>query len=352
MPPDTDLLNRLRRALADAQHPAARQPLESLPDKGLAHDHVRLVGSGMLARIPKQSQMGLDAAHNLAYQCACFERAATGGHTPELHGRLATSLELPRGALLVEEIVGRPASLPGDLKAIASTLASLHSLALPDAPKRPPLLDAPDPLQDLYDEIAAQAAYLQQAQVAPEVARAIATERETLLGLCAKTPRPPRRFIAFDGHPGNFIVRPDGRAMLVDLEKCRYAYPGLDLAHATLYTSTTWDLETHATLSHSEVIAFYREWSLAVGANAQSAVGWHGPLRRAMWLWSVTWCAKWRVLSKQAPNGGASGEDWSERHSADALVRHVRDRVDHYLSPDVVAQVRQGFERFDSEYDG
>jgi len=95
---------------------------------------------GWLARIPKQSQMQLDAAHNLAYQRACFERAAAGGHTPALHGCLAPSVHLPRGALLVDEIMGRPAQLPGDLNAIASALASLHALPLPDASARPPLL--------------------------------------------------------------------------------------------------------------------------------------------------------------------------------------------------------------------
>lgn len=325
-------------------------PLEPLPDKGLAHDHVRLVGSGWLARIPKQSQMGLDAAHNLAYQRACFERAAAGGHTPVLHACLPPSEHLPRGALLVEEIVGRPARLPGDLAAIARALASLHALPLPDTRARPPLLDAPDPLLSLCQEIGAQACHLPQARVAPEVARAVADGLAQLQALCALPQRPARHFIAFDGHPGNFIVRADGRAVLVDLEKCRYSHPGLDLAHATLYTSTTWDLASHAVLSAGEVAAFYRDWAAAAGSVAEGAAAWHGPLRRAMWLWSVTWCAKWRVLSGHAPDRHASGEDWSAGRSELTLVRHVRERVDHYLSPSVVAQLLLGFEAFDREF--
>ena len=47
------LVERLRAALRDAAHPYAEATLEPLPDKGLAHDHVRLVGSGVLARLPK-----------------------------------------------------------------------------------------------------------------------------------------------------------------------------------------------------------------------------------------------------------------------------------------------------------
>jgi thiamine kinase-like enzyme len=336
-------LDALRCALRAAEHPLAHHALAAMPDKGLAHDHVRLVGSGWLARIPKQSQMGLDAAHNLAYQRACFERSALGGHTPQLHSVLAPSDLLPRGALLVQEIVGRPARLPHDLPAIATALASLHTLDLPAPAGRAPLLDAADPLLDLLQEITTQTANLECAQVAPLVTLVVEQQMETLRSLCEQSPRPPRCLIAFDGHPGNFIVRPDGTAVLVDLEKCRYAYPGLDLAHATLYTSTTWDLDTHAVLSQNEVVAAYRAWADAAGPLAAASLAWQVPLRRAMWLWSITWCAKWRVLSRERASGSAAGEDWSAERSDDQLVTHVRERVDHYLSEAVVEQVLAGW---------
>lgn len=333
------LCSALRAALADAHHLGAQQPLEPLPDKGLAHDHVRLVGTGLLARIPKQSQMGLDAAHNLTYQRACFERAAAGGHTPALHGWLAPSAHLPRGALLVEEVVGRPVRLPHDLPAIARSLAALHTLALPSPAAGAPLLWPPDPLQALCDEIEAQASHLPAARVAPVVAQAVAHQLQQLKALCTAAPRPPRSLIAFDAHPGNFIVRADGRAMLVDLEKCRYSHPGLDLAHATLYTSTTWDVDTHAVLSVDAVAGFYRDWATAAGPAAEAAAAWHVPLRSAMALWSLTWCAKWRVLSQANAQKGGDGEDWSVQRSQAELVRHVRERVDHYLSPGVVERL-------------
>ncbi|MBS3910667.1 MAG: hypothetical protein KGZ70_02330 [Hydrogenophaga sp.] len=333
------LCRALRGALVEARHPAARQPLEPLPDKGLAHDHVRLVGSGLLARIPKQSQMGLDAVHNLDYQRACFARAAAGGHTPALHGWLAPGAHLPRGALLVEEVLGRPARLPQDLPAIARSLASLHALPLPSAAASAPLLHAPDPLQSLCDEIEAQARHLPAARVAPVVAQAVAQQLQQLKTLCNTAPRPPRHLIAFDAHPGNFIVRADGCAVLVDLEKCRYSYPGLDLAHATLYTSTTWDVHTHAALSVGELADFYRDWAAAAGTATEAAAAWHVPLRSAMALWSLTWCAKWRVLEGAAAQSGGDGEDWSAQRSQAELVRHVRGRVDHYLDSGVVERL-------------
>ena len=113
------LSQALRDALAAARSLFATVPLEPLADKGLAHDNIRLVGTGLLARIPKQSQLSLSAGANLAYQVACFDRASQSGHAPHLHSTLPPSVHLARGALLREEIFGRAASLPGDLSAIA-----------------------------------------------------------------------------------------------------------------------------------------------------------------------------------------------------------------------------------------
>jgi hypothetical protein len=174
--------------------------------------------------------------------------------------------------------------------------------------------------------------------VRAEVAGGLAALR----ALCAGPARPPRHLIAFDGHPGNFVLR-RGRAILVDLEKCRYSYPGLDLAHATLYTSTTWDIDTHAVLDLPEVVAAYTDWASAQGPQvAAAARGWHLPLRRAMWLWSLTWCAKWRVESARQRATRPDGEDWSTTRSDAALVAHVRARVDHYLDASLVARLVAG----------
>jgi hypothetical protein len=60
-----------------------------------------------------------------------------------------------------------------------------------------------------------------------------------------------------------------------------------------------------------------------------------------MWLWSITWCCKWRAVSGRPPQSPAQGEDWSAAHSDAELVAHVRDRVDHYLSDAVIARVLQ-----------
>jgi thiamine kinase-like enzyme len=346
--PETLLLSALRTALPPKWQQAV---LQRLPDTGLAHDHVRMVGTGLLARIPKQSQMQLAASDNLAYQSACFTRAAPSGHTPALHSVLPVSTALPRGALLVQEIVGCKAQLPRDLPAIAQTLASLHRL--PPPLNAAPLWSAADPLSALRTEIEAQWGISVEKNdhekshysLSLYTNSAIKREAITLEKLCKLPLRPPRSLISFDGHPGNYVVQADGEAILVDLEKCRYSYPGLDLAHATLYTSTTWDINSCAVLTLPEVLATYQAWGTAVGADtAQAALPWHVPLRRAMWLWSITWCAKWQALSGLRAKADADGEDWSAQHSDDALIAHVRERVAHYLAPDVVSTVLQGFD--------
>jgi hypothetical protein len=346
---DQQLLSSLRQALREQWPEYANHPLEALKAKGLAHDHVRLVGAGWLARIPKQSQMRLNVADNLAYQQACFERASPAGHAPQCIRLLAPSPSVPRGALIVQEIVGRSALLPADLPLMAQSMAAMHSVALPRADQSAPLIYAPDPLQAMWDEVQAQALYLRPADLEPEVLLHIESELAQFHALCQASQRPTRRLIAFDGHPGNFVITAAGgrdKAYLVDLEKCRYSYPSLDLAHATLYTSTTWDIDTHTVLSPHEVLATYQAWGRHVDAElAQDALPWHLPLRRAMWLWSVTWCAKWRVASRAAAAQSQDGEDWSDENLDPALAVHVRERVDHYLSSAGIALVKAEFEQ-------
>lgn len=352
-------LENLRRALiahgpsgASLSHAWSSMHLEPLKAKGLAHDHVRLMGTGWLARIPKQSQMRLAALDNLAYQQACFERASAAGHAPQCVHLLPPSSELPRGALIVQEIVGRAAQLPQDLPRMAASMAALHRLPLPPPEQRAPLLSPSDPLQAMWEEVAQQATYLPQAGLTVEVASKIQTELDRLEALCSAADRPLCRLIAFDGHPGNFVISANGgKAFLVDLEKCRYSYPSFDLAHTTLYTSTTWDLESHTVLQLHDVVGTYRAWEQMVGAAlAQDARRWHVPLRRAMWLWSVTWCAKWRVASLAARAAGSDGEDWSAQNIDARLASHVRDRVDHYLSPEGVGWVSAEFDALDKHW--
>lgn len=319
--------------------------LHPLPDTGLAHDHVRIGDTGTLARVPKQSQLGLAAAENLDYQAACFARASASGHVPNLREKLTPDDQLPMGALIVDLIDGRALSLPNDLAAMAACLAAIHVLPLPDTNERAPLKDPVDPMADTFMEIMTQAAYVAAADLHPDAEAQIREELQAAGATLARDARPPRTLIAFDAHPGNYLMTSDGRAVLVDLEKARYGAAAFDLAHATLYTSTTWDVDSHAVLDRGQVSAFHQAWLDAVpGELAAATAPWLLPLRRMMWLWSVTWCAKWRVESGETaasePKENKSTENWSAELSEDALVAHVAGRVADYLDPDTITRVR------------
>jgi hypothetical protein len=315
-------------------------------DKGLAHWHARWLGRGLIARVPKQSQMGLDPVQNLAYEATCFARAAPSQHTPRLHQVIAPDHDLPWGALLVEEITGAAATAQDTIHAVMLSLAALHKLPLPPADARAPLLDTPEPAQGLLDLINAQAVHLNHAGIDAETRECVIARlqamRIALPIFCAGL---PKRLIAFDAHPGNFLIRDDRQAVLVDLEKMRYSFPPLDLAHATLYTSTTWDVHSAFELTTHQVAQAYQVWLSAMdeaGVPYQKALV---PLREAMWLWSMTWCAQWLSQSDQNAKAKPGGQDWSAQHSDAALIAHVRSRVQDFLAPATVQRVQQEFEQ-------
>jgi hypothetical protein len=76
------------------------------------------------------------------------------------------------------------------------------------------------------------------------------------------------------------------------------------------------------------------------GDMAGAYVRAFAPLRELMWVWSVTWCAKWLVESTRPRNRSAGGEDWSQDNGDAALIAHVRARVSDYLSRPTIDRVQ------------
>jgi aminoglycoside phosphotransferase (APT) family kinase protein len=302
--------------------------VEKLREKGAAHTHWRLGKTGLLLRVPRLSQWGMGPEENLAYQVACFRRAEPSGATPRLAEVIEPSPSLPRGALAVEEIVGRVPRLPDDLPAIAAALAAIHALPVP--PTRAPLVEhTPDPLGATAAALEAQRALLD------EVAMPEATKRALAKELARMEPAPsPVTLVGTDTHPGNFIVRGDGHAVLVDLEKSLYGAPAIDLAHATLPTSTLWDMDVATELSPAATAAFYATWLDTVPKDLAASVRESlGPARRITFLRTMLWCVRWRRASSQ------DGE-WSAARLDPGLLAHIAGRVALFLSPEFVERAR------------
>jgi len=343
--PDLEALHATLIVLPGCAH-VARDALEPLDVSGIAHDHIRVRGltlpaddteaAPVLLRVPRLSQWGLAPAENLAYQRACFARAAASDVTPKLLGAMDVDDSVPMGGLLVEEIAGLKPRLPGDMAAIARSLARLHTLPLPPMPGRPPLQVHDDAVTGTLSVIETQASFLAEAGLEPEAHTMIETELTWAREFAGEPGigRQPPRLVATDAHPGNFLIDSDGQAVLVDLEKMLYGAPAIDLAHASLYTSTMWDPDIATALSIDQVADFLAAYFDAAGAALAAEVRpWVAPMRRLTWLRTLTWCARWRVLSRQ-------GEDWSAERLAPTLRAYVERNVADYLTPQRIAAIR------------
>ncbi|HKX08246.1 MAG TPA: phosphotransferase [Stellaceae bacterium] len=303
--------------------------------KGVNHDHYRLGPLGLVLRVPRATPWAGDAAAQLASEAAAFERAEPAGVTPRFTAMLPISPALPRGALVVEEILGRLAQLPRDLPAIARALARLHALPVPPSEKRAPLPDhgLAGPLAATLAVIARQREFLAQVKLVRQTRAALEQEYAEAERLAARTTpgEQPLTLVGTDTHPGNFVIRADGDAVLVDLERVCYGSPAIDLAHATLYTSTTWDLEVQALLTRDDVAAFYRNYLAAAGPERAAALRpWLLGARRLTWLRTMMWAVRLRALT-----------DRGALALTPALAHHIQNRLADFFDPSIVAQVRE-----------
>lgn len=305
-----------------------------LSTKGISHDHWRIGQTGLVLRIPRMNQWGMEPQTALAYQKTAFQRAASSGHAPNCIETLPPSLALPRGALIVEEILGRAPRLPDELNAIADTLAALHSIDMPVEDAFAPLQLHRNPVSSALQVIEEQAVYLTRAQLDRQADSDIRTELAWARDFASKgEPDFALCFVGTDTHPGNFLIDDNGKGWFVDLEKSVYGAAPIDLAHATLATSTGWDPDCNAQLTHDEVAKFYRQYLRTVGPDrADELEPWLLPFRRLTWLRTITWFARWRA-------------QWSKENHAAArdatMSEHVRAHIERSFRPDSISASRQ-----------
>ncbi len=345
-------LDALHSALISPEAPPLlqatdRRALSVLPKKGIAHDHVRIIGTGWLLRVPRKSQFELNAVDNLAYQAACFDRASQGSHAPHLHAVLPPSKELPMGALVVDEIDGRTVELPGDLPALGECLASIHRLPLPPEADREPLAYHSNPIAGTLVFIEKQAKYLEDATNDVDAISQIREELQWARKFANESAdkKQPISLVVSDTHPGNYIVDRVARAFIVDLEKGLYGSPAIDLAHCTLYTSTTWDIAASGILEPIDISEFYKHYLNCVEPTLAKALQpWLMPLRRLTWLRTTTWSAKWRVEKRITARYGSAippkAREWSTKANDDRLNAHAEERTLDFLSTKTVERIR------------
>ena len=306
--------------------------------KGVAHDHLALDDRGLVVRVPRLSQWSMPAEAALAYEAEGFRRAAESRVTPALHVVLPPDDLLPRGALVVDFVAGRAPRLPDELEALARTLAAIHRVPTIPPRRRPPLADhAPNPIAATVALLDNHARFLD-GHVALAIERLLRAElawAHDFAGEAERAPvSAPITLVATDTHPGNFLIGEDGIARFVDLEKALYGLAAIDLAHATLYTSTQWDREVMAVLSAGDLARFHAAYAAAAGEVAWARLEpWIAPARRLTWLRTTLWAVRWRALA-------ASDPDWSSDRVDPTLIAHIQARVADFTAPETIARMQ------------
>ncbi len=325
--PNATTVARAISALPDWRSIGA-ETLEPLPDKGLAHRHWRIAGRGLLVRVPRSP----DADAALLRQATCFKRLERCARAPRLHGMVDPSPDLPGGALIVDEVAGRPPRLPAELSLIAETLAAIHALPLPAPADRPPLPSPANPFVATLKTVEQNLRFLERAGMEPDATRQIEEEIAWARRFAAERADgnpAPCTLVVTDAHPGNFLVTAMGHAMFVDLEKGAYGSPAIDIAHATLRPSTLWDPDCGTVLSREEIERFVRAYFTAIGPAMQQAIRpWLLPMRRLTWLRTTLAFARFRVERTAAP-------------LAAAAAAHADTVIADSLSPATIAAVRR-----------
>jgi hypothetical protein len=143
-----------------------------------------------------------------------------------------------------------------------------------------------------------------------------------------------------DTHPGNFIVDRQAIAWFVDLEKVHVGSPAIDLAHATLATSTLWHPDVGKVLSLAEVQRFYTLYLEKVGRPlAANLEPWLLPMRRLTWLRTTLFMARWRVQTR-SPRDAMDPTQWSDAGLEPAMKAHIDRRIDQCFRRDTIQSIR------------
>ncbi|CAN5900431.1 hypothetical protein BH11PSE3_BH11PSE3_35050 [soil metagenome] len=317
--------------------------LVPLPATGTAHGHVRLP-QGLLARIAYAHDGDPGAAARLHTQAEAFRLLAPSGRTPRLHDLITPRSGLPGGVLIVDFIDGRPPRLPDDLGALADTLARIHGLPLP--PEGSPIPRQGHPFLETLAAIEQNATRFLGQAVPDSGARAeIVEELEAMRALAPAFARQaqPLTVALADTHPGNFIVHRTGLARFVDLEKVHVGSPAIDLAHATLPTSTLWHPDVGTLLSPAEVRDFYDLYLAKVGSAQATALGpWLLPMRRLTWLRTALFMARWRVQTR-SPRDPADPAQWSDAGLEPAMKVHIDARIEQCFDREMIRQIRSSW---------
>lgn len=328
--------------------------LQALSSKGTAHGHVAILpkigGRNLVVRIAYAFPGDPTAEARLTAQAEAFRRCAASGVTPKLIAVLPVSDALPGGALIVDRIDGRVPRMPEELDLMAQSLAAIHALPVPPSTQAAPLAFPADAVLALLQTIEINAAFFPRMKMAAATRAALEEELDFARAYARSTARgiPDPVLALADTHPGNFIVDAAAKAWFVDLEKVHYGAAAIDLAHATLETSTRWDQDVNVVLPRDAVENFYRTYLGLIGGDASQRLRpFLLPLRRMTFLRTMAFLARWAVQTDPAYDG-TEPDRWSDLGLSDAMKAHSRATIADLYLPSTIERIRRDWLAGDS----
>ena len=314
--------------------------LAPLSNKGTAHGHVAIVPQidrrRLVVRIAYAFPGDPTAAARLEIQAEAFRRCAPSGVTPRLFDVVPPSEAMPGGVLIVDRIDGRVPQLPGELGLMAQSLAAIHGVPAPARSDAAPLPYHADPVAALLAAIEANAVFFGRKAMTDDARDALREELDFARSFADATTRgtPDIVLALADTHPGNFLVDSAGKAWFVDLEKVHYGAAAIDLAHATLETSTRWDADVNLTLPREAIVAFHRRYLDLIGeGGARRLLPFLLPLR------PMAFMARWSVQTDPSYNG-TEPDRWSDLGLSEAMKAHSRATIARMFQPRIIARNR------------
>lgn len=320
------------------------EPLRPLRLRSLSHEHVRVSNFGVV-RMPitlPNDQHWSDWAN---FQAEAYGTLSRLNLAPRFYAALDSCPALPLGGALVEFIQGRLPRLPKDYPALARFLAKMHQMPIPPAEMRG-LPYHSEPLLAVMQEVFDSALYLNEAPIAEGTRKILEAELTWLDGFAqsgwVRLGAPPMGLTLGRAHLGDFMIREDGEAVLLDVENVHYGLCILDVAALSIYPATVWDMGVKGDLAEIDVVEFNRHYLEALPkAYRTHFAPWLQAARRIATLRLLTWCCMWLVRHRRP------GDPWAADKRPPGINTHMLNQAKHFVSEPVVSALRSEWMRRD-----
>ena len=320
------------------------EPLRPLRLRSLSHEHVRVSNFGVV-RMPITLPTDQHWTEWADFQARAYGTLGRAGLSPKFYASIDSCPALPFGGVLVSYAPGRLPRLPRDYPALARFLAKIHALPVPPRDMCG-LAYHSEPLLAVMQEVRDQAKYLSEAPISEGTRKMLEAELTWLDGFAqsgwVRMGAPPFGLTIGRAHSGDFVIKEDGEAVLLDVENLHYGLSILDVGALSIYPATVWDMGVKSDLDEADILDFNRHYLDALpGSFRAHYAPWLAVGRRLATLRLLTWCCLWLVRHRRP------GDQWAADKRPPGIMTHMLTQAQHFVSEPVVSALRSEWMRRD-----